>query len=107
MRSALILALLLAPPSVVTAADELDAAYQNLQEAVSKKDVALVKKLAAETCALARKAVTESAPGEADQDAWKKHVEYVRSVESYTEYALYATAVQQEAATLVDLMAAL
>jgi hypothetical protein len=107
MRSELMLALLLAAPPVAIGADDLDAAYQNLQDAVSKKDPAQVKKLASQTCTLARQAASESAPADADQEAWKKHLEYVHSVESYTEYALYATAVQQDAATLVDLMSTL
>jgi hypothetical protein len=107
MRPAFLLALLLAAESGVTAADDLDAAYQNLQEAVSKKDAALVKKLAVEVGAMARQAAAEPAPSEGEQDAWKKHIEYVRSIESYSDYALYATAVQQEPATLVDLMTTL
>jgi hypothetical protein len=63
--------------------------------------------LAIEVGAMARQAAAQSAPGESDPEAWKKHVEYVRSIESNSEYALYATAVQQEPATLVDLMTTL
>ncbi len=107
-RSAFVLALLLAAASAIVLADDLDDSYQSLQDAVSKKDPELVKKLAAQTAELARKAIAAPAPAAADeQDAWKKHVEYAKTVESYTEYALYATATQSEAPVMVDLMATL
>ena len=79
---------------------------RDLQEAVAKKDVAAVKKLAAETSALARQEIAK--PGDkADPDAAKKRLEDLHAIDTYTEYALYATAVQSEAPVMVDLIATL
>jgi hypothetical protein len=108
IRSALFLALLLGTGSAAVAAEDLDSSYQSLQEAVAKKDAPLVKKLGAQTVALARQAASEAEPAaEDDKDAWKKRVAYAREIESYTEYALYATAVQSDQAGMIDLMSAL
>jgi len=67
-----------------------------------------VKKLAAETSALARKAAAEAAPEDADEkDAWTKRVAYAKDLDVQTEYALYVTALKSQPPTMVDLMAAL
>lgn len=108
IRFGLFVALLLGTGSAAAAAEDLDSSYQNLQEAVAKKDAALVKKLAAETVVFARQAAAEAEPQDANEkDAWKKRVAYARDVESYTEYALYATAVQLDQAGMIDLMSSL
>lgn len=92
----------------LAAPDDLDDSFRGLQEAQSKKDAALVKKLAAQTCALARKAIAAPAPeSEDEKEAWTKRVEYARGIELNTEYALYATAVQGPPATTVELLSAL
>jgi hypothetical protein len=99
--------LLIAGP-VIAGADDLESAYQNLKEAESKKDAAQVKKLAAETCALARQVTSAPAPqSEEEKEAWTRRVAYAREIELQTEYALYATAVQAPPATTVDLLSAL
>ena len=54
---------------------------------------------------MARQAIAK--PDETDPDALKQRLEYLRSLDTYTEYALYATAVQSEAPVLVDLVASL
>ena len=100
------IALLFAPAPAVLPGN-LDTSFQNLKEAVANKDAAQVKKLAAETCALAREAAEAKAPEEVEKVEWDKHVAYAREVETYTEYALFATAVQAPAATTVDLIASL
>jgi hypothetical protein len=101
------LVLLVGAPAVGRTQD-LETTYQNLQDAVAKNDAAAVKKLAAETSALARKAAAEAAPQSADdKDAWTKHVAYAKDVDAYSEYALYAVAVKSQPATMVDLLAAL
>jgi len=100
-------ALLFAPAASTAAPGNLETSYQALKEAVANKDVAQVKKLAAETCALAREAEESKAPEFVEKDDWEKHVAYARDVENYTEYALYAIAIQGPAATTVDLVAAL
>lgn len=108
VRLGLLLALLLGTGSAAAAADDLDSSYQSLQEALSKKDPALVKKFAVQTASLAHQALAEPAPTDADaQDNWKKHVAYVKEIETYTEYALYAQAVQSEPRVLIDLMSTL
>jgi hypothetical protein len=82
-------------------ADELDDAYTNLKNAVEKKDADGVKKGATETL----KAVRAASAG--DADAKKQAAE----VETYTEYALAATAQQtgvdpSKVADLVDALLA-
>jgi hypothetical protein len=97
---------LLAGPVVV--ADELDDTYQNLQNAVAKKDAPQVKKLAVPLFELARKVVAAPEPTSAiEKEDWPNRVKYAQEAEGYAEYALYATAVQTEPATLVDLMGTL
>jgi len=77
----------------VAAADELEDSYTKLKDAVARKDAAAVKTAAAETLKLARAAENAAKPAEADQqEHWKQSVEYGKEVESYTEYALAATA---------------
>ncbi len=84
--------LLLAGSIAATAQEvDLDATFQNLKQAVEKKDAEAVKKLAAETHAAASADTSD----------------HGKEVDVYTEYALYATAVQGDPATTVDLLAAL
>jgi hypothetical protein len=99
--------LLVGAPAVVRTQD-LEGTYQSLKDAEAKNDAASVKKLSAETSALARAAIAEAAPEAAEEkDAWTKRVAYARDVDSYSEYALYAVAVKSQPATTVDLLAAL
>ncbi len=99
-------ALIAIPPETGTA--DLGELFKNLQDAVSKKDAALVKKLAAETCAAARKAIAAPEPEDAEEkDAWKKDVEYARGMELQAEYALLATALGSEPAQTIELIEAL
>jgi len=102
------LALLLFAGPALTAADDLESAFQNLKDAEAKKDAAQVKKLAAEVHALAKQELAAPAPTDADEkDAYTKHAAYVKEIDVHSEYSLYATAVQSPPETLVDLMAAL
>ena len=109
MRLAAIIAtVLLFVGPALPAPDELEDAFRSLQEAQSKKDAALVKKLAAQTCALARKEIAAPAPeSESDKEAWTKRVAYARGIELNAEYALYSTAVQGPPAITVELLSAL
>jgi len=61
--AALTVAIVLLGGPAVAVADKLDDAYQGLQEAVAKKDVAQVKKLAAEAAPLVGDALATPAPG--------------------------------------------
>ena len=98
-RCGLSMAVLLIAGAAVVAAQDLDTNYQTLQEAVAKKDVATIKKLAAETSAMARQEIAK--PDETDPDALKKRLEDLHAIDTYTEYALYATAAQSDAPVMV------
>jgi hypothetical protein len=94
--------------SVLAFAQDLESSFQSLKDAEEKNDAALVKKLSAETSALAKQAIAEPAPtAEEDKAGWTNRVSYAKEVESYTEYVLYAVAVKSPPATTVDLMATL
>jgi hypothetical protein len=98
------MAALLVAGAAVAVADDLETNYQSLQDAVAKKDVAAIKKLAPETCAMARAELAK--PAESGDES-KARVEYLKEVDTYADYALYSTAVQSEPAEMVDLIAAL
>ncbi len=105
--SALGIAIFLVTGPVVVA-DELDDTYQSLQNATAKKDAPQVKKLAVQACELARKVISAPEPTSAiEKEDWPNRVKYAQEIEAYTEYALYATAVQSEPATMVDLLGTL
>lgn len=104
---AILAAFLIAGPAVA-APDDLEEAFQKLKDAESSKNPALVKKLAAETSALARKEAAAPAPaGDDEKEAWKKRVEFAKQVDVHAEYALYATAVQSPPAVMLELLGAL
>jgi hypothetical protein len=101
-------AVLLIAGAVVAFPDDLEDAFQSLKQAESKKDAAQVKKLAAEASALARQEIARPAPsGGEEKEAWNKRLAFARDVDTYAEYALYATAVQAPPATAVELFSAL
>jgi tetratricopeptide (TPR) repeat protein len=102
------MALVLLGGSALAFAQDLESSFQSLKDAEAKNDAALVKKLSAETSALAKAAIAEPAPAaEEDKAGWTNRVTYAHEVESYTEYVLYAVAVKSQPATMVDLLAAL
>ena len=101
-------AVLLIAGAMAAFPDDLEDAFQRLKEAESKKDAAQVKKLAAEAYALARQEISRPAPTSAEEkEAWTKRVGFARDVQTYAEYALFATAVQAPPATAVELFSAL
>jgi len=94
-------------PLVVTTGN-LETAYQKLKDAAAAKDAAQVKILAAQTCALAREAISAPAPTDPDEKVtWNNQVTYAQGIETYTEYSLYTTAIASQPAAEVDLLAAL
>jgi hypothetical protein len=98
-------ALLVIGPAVM---DELDKSYTSLKDAQTKKDASLVKKAAADTCALARTVAADPMPqADADQAVWKERVAYARNIELQTEYALSALAAESAPAVAADLFEAL
>lgn len=99
-----VVALLVAGPLLAAPAD-LESALSNLKQAEASKDVALVKKLAAEASATAREVLATPKPDSDEAIAlWKQRQDYARDVDTYSEYALYALAVQSPPATLIDLI---
>lgn len=82
-------------------------AQQTLKAAEMKKDPDLVLKWSSKTAELAQKVVSSPQPKEADEvENWKARVDYTRQVNTYTEYSLYAMAVQtadpQKQAALIE-----
>ncbi len=70
-------------------------AQATLKAAEMKKDPDLVLKWSAKTSELAQKVVASPQPKEADEvENWKARVDYARQVNTYTEYSLYAMALQ-------------
>lgn len=98
---------LLAVPAAL-AGDTLDDTYQSLQDAVAKKDAAQVKKLVADLNPLIREAESVPAPAaDEDKQAWTARMAYVKSIGEYSDYALFAVAIQSPPAETVDLIATL
>jgi tetratricopeptide (TPR) repeat protein len=97
------------PPSLFAASEDLDAAYKNLKDAEAKKDPALVRKWAQETSKEARKILQTPEPTAADEkESWKNRLDYARQVDTYTEYSMFATALQTaDPAAIIDLTQAL
>ncbi len=106
--STLTFTLLLIAGPTLAAPDDMEDAFQNLKNAEAKKDPALLKKAALETCALARKEAAKPAPeNNADKEYWSKRVAYARDIELHIEYALLATALQVPAAGTIELLSTL
>jgi tetratricopeptide (TPR) repeat protein len=81
--------------------EDLDAAYNNLKAGEGKTDPELVKKWSAATSAIARKIA--AGPAASDED--KQSVDHAKQVDTYTEYSLYAAALQTaDPAKVVDLV---
>ncbi|HVN04093.1 MAG TPA: hypothetical protein VMT86_06725 [Bryobacteraceae bacterium] len=82
---------------------------QTLKAAELKKDPDLVLKWSATTADLAQKVIVSPQPKDADEvENWKARVDYARQVNTYTEYSLYAMALQTtDAAKQVALLEAL
>lgn len=102
-----LLALLSAGP-VVVVSDDLEDAFESLKQAETLKDPALVKQMAVETCALAREVIFLPPPeSDFEKEAWAQQIERARTIEQYTEYALYTAAVQNPVAVTADLLSTL
>ncbi|MFB3827868.1 MAG: hypothetical protein ACE15B_13940 [Bryobacteraceae bacterium] len=70
-------------------------AHQALKAAEAKKDADLVGKWAEITAGMAQKVMALPKPSDEDEaETWKARVDYARQVSTYTEYALYAAALQ-------------
>ena len=81
--------------------DAPDLAYNNLKAAEGKKDPALVKAWAQRTSAAARKVIAADKHASEDE---KQYLEYARELDIYTEYSVYAAALQStDPAVIIDL----
>lgn len=74
---------------------DIDAAYANLKASEAKKDSEGVLKWSGATSEIARKTV--AAPKRDDQadEEYKHAIDFAKQVDTYTEYSLYATALQE------------
>src|SRR6266849_4116129 len=86
--------------------EDLDTALATLKAAEAKKDPDLVKKWSNTTGQIAQKVITTPQPKDEDEvEDWKKKVDYTKQVNTYSEYALYAMALQtQDPRKRVDLV---
>ncbi len=76
-------------------AEDVAAAHTCLKAAEGKKDAGLIKKYAGVASAAARKVASTAKPADEDEAAaWAQAVDYAKQVDTYTEYSLYANAVQ-------------
>jgi hypothetical protein len=74
--------------------NDTDTAYANLKAAEKKQDADAILKWSNATSAAARKAAAGSKPADMEEADWKHAVDYAKQVDTYTEYALYAGALQ-------------
>ena len=106
--AALAVFLLLGPAVFLAAADELDDALERLKEAQTTRDAATVKKAAGDVFVLTCEIKATPAPAaDAEKETWNQRMEAAKAAEVLSEYALYATAIQKDAATMIDLLSAL
>ena len=73
---------------------DVETAYTAVKAAEAKKDPDAVRKWAVQASDLARKVAQTPKGGEEDDDAFRQRVDSARRVDTYTEYALFAAAVQ-------------
>jgi hypothetical protein len=89
-------------------ADDLDDALAALKQAESSKDATKIKELAAAAHTIAKK-YEGTAPADADKESFEARGRYAKDVDHYSEYALYALAIQSRSdpKTAVDLITTL
>jgi tetratricopeptide (TPR) repeat protein len=74
---------------------DLEIAHQALKAAEAKKDPDAVIKWAVKTSDLARKVAQSPKPKDEDEaEDWKRNVAFAKQLDVYTEYSLYALALQ-------------
>jgi len=84
---------------------DVDTAFAAVKAAEAKKDPDTVRQWAVQSSDLARKVAQAPKAGDEDDDAFKQRVESAKQLDTYTEYALYAAALQApEAAKKVELL---
>lgn len=88
-------------------ADDMDDALAALKQAEPSKDAAKIKQLAAAVHAAALKLEALPPADVPDKDAYEARAKYAKEVDGYSEYALFALAVQAPGPTALDLIATL
>jgi tetratricopeptide (TPR) repeat protein len=84
---------------------DLETAAAAVTAAAAKKDPDAVRKWAVQSSDLARKVAQAPKAGDEDDDAFKQRVDYAKQVDTYTESALFNSALQApEAAKKVELL---
>jgi tetratricopeptide (TPR) repeat protein len=74
--------------------EDLETSLGTLKAAEAKKDPDLVKKWSNTTGQIAQKAIAAPQPKDEDEEEWKKRIDFAKQVNTYSEYALYAMALQ-------------
>lgn len=74
---------------------DIEAAYANLKASEAKKDSEGVLKWSEATSEIARKTVTEPKAADQSEEDYKHALDFAKQVDTYTEYSLYAAAVQE------------
>jgi tetratricopeptide (TPR) repeat protein len=75
-------------------AEDLETALATLKAAEAKKDPDQVKKWSDVTGPAAQKVIAAPQPKDEDEEEWKKRVDFAKQVNTYSEYSLYAMALQ-------------
>lgn len=88
-------------------ADDMDDALAALKQAEPSKDPAKIKQLAAALHAACLKLEAPPAADVTDKDAYEARAKYAKEVDGYSEYALFALAVQSPAPVALDLISTL
>jgi tetratricopeptide (TPR) repeat protein len=88
--------------------EDLEIAYQNLKAAEGLKNSEAVIRWAGVTSEIAVKTANLPKPSVEDEvEEWKQHVDYAKQINTYTEYALFAMALQPGNTHTVQLFEAL
>jgi hypothetical protein len=106
MKLALIgFAAFLQPAWAVITTGDLEAAFQDLQQAGSAKDAPRVKTLAVRVFTLADQVIAAPAPeSEAEKELLAKQVAFARETKDFTEYVLVSTALQAPPSFTAELL---
>ncbi|HUI81582.1 MAG TPA: hypothetical protein VLY24_26840 [Bryobacteraceae bacterium] len=100
---ALSVAFVLAAAPLAVRADDLDDALAAVKAAEPSKDIAKIKQAAAAAHEAAKKWETATAPSDADKENYEARARYAKEVDTYSEYSLYALAIQSDSKTAADL----
>ena len=74
---------------------DIDAAYANLKASEAKKDSEGVLKWSGATSEIARKTVAAPKRDDQSDEEYKHAIDFAKQVDTYTEYSLYASAIQE------------